>query len=112
MRQRRVFGTRRLYPPSSPEDRLASNPRLALPTFIILGRRRKNGPVPRYTPAEMTPAQHRVHDLIVPGRRGRFGGPFQLLIRAPGIGEHAPNPGDHLRWRTSLRTAFLTFRFS
>jgi hypothetical protein len=36
---------------------------------------------------EMTPAQRRVHDQIVTGRRGRFGGPFQLLIRAPEICE-------------------------
>jgi len=26
-------------------------------------------------PVEMTPAQKRVHDLIVAGRRGRFGAP-------------------------------------
>ena len=37
------------------------------------------------TPAEMDPAQKRVHDQIVAGKRGRFGGPFQLLIRAPEI---------------------------
>jgi 4-carboxymuconolactone decarboxylase len=54
------------------------------------------------TPAEMTPAQRRVHDLIVAGRRGRFGGPFQLLIRAPEICEHASKLGEHLRWGTSL----------
>src|SRR5437763_6823705 len=48
MRQRRVFRTPRLYPPFSLEDRLLSNPRLALPIFIILDGRRKNGPVPRY----------------------------------------------------------------
>ena len=54
------------------------------------------------TPGEMTPAQRRVHDLIVAGRRGRFGGPFQLLIRAPEICEHAANLGEHLRWGTSL----------
>jgi 4-carboxymuconolactone decarboxylase len=54
------------------------------------------------TPAEMTPAQRRVHDLIVSGRRGRFGGPFQLLIRAPEICEHAAKLGKHLRWGTSL----------
>jgi 4-carboxymuconolactone decarboxylase len=53
-------------------------------------------------PAEMTPAQRRVHDLIVAGRRGRFGGPFQLLIRAPEICEHASQLGEHLRWGTSL----------
>jgi 4-carboxymuconolactone decarboxylase len=50
----------------------------------------------------MTPAQRRVHDLIVAGRRGRFGGPFQLLIRAPEICEHAAKLGEHLRWGTSL----------
>ena len=33
--------------------------------------------------AEMTSAQKEVHDEIVAGRRGRFGGPFQILIRAP-----------------------------
>src|SRR5713226_7896338 len=54
------------------------------------------------TPAEMTPAQRRVHDLIIAGRRGRFGGPFQLLIRAPEICEHAARLGEHLRWGTSL----------
>jgi 4-carboxymuconolactone decarboxylase len=54
------------------------------------------------TPAEMTPARRRVHDLIVAGRRGRFGGPFQLLIRAPEICEHASQLGEHLRWGTSL----------
>ena len=61
--------------------------------------------MPRYrdiTPAEMTPAQRRVHDLIVAGRRGRFGGPFQLLIRAPEICEHVAKLGEHLRWGTSL----------
>jgi 4-carboxymuconolactone decarboxylase len=61
--------------------------------------------MPRYrdiTPAEMTAAQRRVHDLIIAGRRGRFGGPFQLLIRAPEICEHAAKLGEHLRWGTSL----------
>jgi 4-carboxymuconolactone decarboxylase len=54
------------------------------------------------TSAEMTPAQRHVHDLIVAGRRGRFGGPFQLLIRSPEICEHAAKLGEHLRWGTSL----------
>lgn len=54
------------------------------------------------TATEMTSEQRRVHDLIVAGRRGRFGGPFQLLIRAPGICEHAAKLGEHLRWGTSL----------
>ena len=54
------------------------------------------------TLSEMTLAQRRVHDLIVAGPRGRFGGPFQLLIRAPEICEHAAKLGEHLRWGTSL----------
>jgi len=54
------------------------------------------------SPAEMNSEQHRVRDLIVAGRRGRFGGPFQLLIRAPEICEHAAKLGEHLRWSTSL----------
>jgi 4-carboxymuconolactone decarboxylase len=52
--------------------------------------------------AEMNPEQKRVHDQIVAGKRGRFGGPFQLLIRAPEICEHAAKLGEHLRWSTSL----------
>ncbi len=51
---------------------------------------------------EMNPAQKRVHDQIVAGKRGRFGGPFQLLIRAPEICRHASALGEHLRWGTSL----------
>ena len=54
------------------------------------------------SPSEMTPAQKRVHDQIVAGKRGRFGGPFQLLIRAPEICGHAAELGEHLRWGTSL----------
>ncbi|HEX3863275.1 MAG TPA: carboxymuconolactone decarboxylase family protein [Stellaceae bacterium] len=54
------------------------------------------------TVADMDSAQKRVHDQIVSGRRGNFGGPFQLLIRAPGICEFAAPLGEHLRWGTSL----------
>src|SRR5437588_7020042 len=54
------------------------------------------------TAAEMSPARKRVHDEMSAGRRGRFGGPFQLLIRAPEICEHASRLGEHLRWGTSL----------
>src|SRR3954470_2345371 len=52
--------------------------------------------------AEMNPAQKRVHDQIVAGKRGRFGGPFELLIRAPEICGLASQLGEHLRWGTSL----------
>ena len=62
--------------------------------------------------AEMDPAQRRVHDQIVAGKRGRFGGPFQILIRAPEICEHASKLGEHLRWGTSLPDACPSSRSS
>jgi hypothetical protein len=67
------------------------------------------GKMARYrdiTPAEMTPAQRRVHDLIVSGRRGRFGGPFQLLIRAPEICEHAAKLGAFALGGPRCQTGF------
>src|SRR5579864_216358 len=54
------------------------------------------------SPDELNPAQRRVHDQIVAGKRGRFGGPFQILIRAPEICGLASTLGEHLRWGTSL----------
>src|SRR5207237_6158078 len=50
----------------------------------------------------MNAAQKRAHDQIIAGRRGRVGGPSQLLIRAPEICEHASQLGENLRWGTSL----------
>ena len=55
--------------------------------------------------AEMTPAQKEVHDEIVAGKRGRFGGPFQLLIRAPEVCRHLSRLGEYLRWGSSLSPA-------
>ena len=52
--------------------------------------------------AEMNPAQKAVVYEVVSGKRGRFGGPFQLLIREPEICEHEAKLGEHLRWGTSL----------
>ena len=54
---------------------------------------------------EMTPAQKEVHDEIVAGRRGRFGGPFQILIRAPEVCRHLQRLGEYLRWGSSLPPA-------
>src|SRR3984893_6282070 len=55
--------------------------------------------------AEMTSAQREVHDEIVAGRRGRFGGPFQILIRAPEVCRHLQRLGEYLRWGSSLPPA-------
>ena len=55
--------------------------------------------------AKMTSAQKEVHDEIVAGRRGRFGGPFQILIRAPEVCRHLQRLGEYLRWGSSLPPA-------
>jgi 4-carboxymuconolactone decarboxylase len=57
------------------------------------------------TTAEMNPAQKQVVDEIVSGKRGRFGGPFQLLIRAPEVCKHLSRLGEYLRWGSSLSPA-------
>ena len=54
---------------------------------------------------EMTSAQKEVHDEIIAGRRGRFGGPFQILIRAPEVCRHLQRLGENLRWGSSLSPA-------
>ena len=55
--------------------------------------------------AEITLAQKDVHDEIVAGRRGRFGGPFQILVRAPEVCRHLQRLGEYLRWGSSLPPA-------
>src|SRR5215469_7678939 len=57
------------------------------------------------TPTEMTSAQKEVHDEIVAGKRGRFGGPFEILIRAPEACRHLQRLGEYLRWGSSLPPA-------
>jgi 4-carboxymuconolactone decarboxylase len=57
------------------------------------------------TTADMNPAQKAVVDEIVSGKRGRFGGPFQLLIRSPEVCKHLSRLGEYLRWGSSLSPA-------
>src|ERR1700730_16774126 len=64
--------------------------------------------MPRYrqlSPAEYNPGQKAVVDEIVSGKRGRFGGPFQLLIRSPEVCKHLSRLGEYLRWGSSLPPA-------
>jgi 4-carboxymuconolactone decarboxylase len=64
--------------------------------------------MPRYrelSTGDMTPEQKAVVDEIVSGKRGRFGGPFQLLIRSPEVCKHLSRLGEYLRWGSSLSPA-------
>ena len=54
---------------------------------------------------DMTPGQRAVHEEIVAGKRGRFGGPFQVLVRAPEACRHLARLGEYLRWGSSLEPA-------
>jgi 4-carboxymuconolactone decarboxylase len=46
-----------------------------------------------------------VHDEIVAGRPGRFGGPFQILIGAPEVCRHLQRLVEYPRWSSSLPPA-------
>ena len=62
----------------------------------------------RYTklnPADMNAAQKAVVDEIVSGKRGRFGGPFEILVRSPEVCKHLSRLGEYLRWGSSLSPA-------
>lgn len=57
------------------------------------------------TPAERSPEQQSVVDEIVAGKRGRFGGPFEILYRSPEVCRHLSRLGEFLRWGSSLSPA-------
>jgi 4-carboxymuconolactone decarboxylase len=57
------------------------------------------------TPAERSAGQQEVVDEIVAGKRGRFGGPFEILYRSPEVCRHLSRLGEFLRWGSSLSPA-------
>jgi 4-carboxymuconolactone decarboxylase len=56
-------------------------------------------------PANLSAAQKSVVDEIVSGKRGRFGGPFEILVRSPEVCRHLSRLGEYLRWGSSLSPA-------
>jgi 4-carboxymuconolactone decarboxylase len=50
----------------------------------------------------MTPEQRRVADAIVSGPRGRLSGPFNALLRSPGLAEPAQRLGAYIRFGSSI----------
>jgi 4-carboxymuconolactone decarboxylase len=57
------------------------------------------------TPADRSAGQQEVVDEIVAGKRGRFGGPFEILYRSPEVCRHLSRLGEFLRWGSSLSPA-------
>jgi 4-carboxymuconolactone decarboxylase len=58
--------------------------------------------LPDLDPAEMTPEQRRVHDMIVAGPRGSVPGPLAIWLRRPDLAERAQALGQYCRYDSSL----------
>jgi 4-carboxymuconolactone decarboxylase len=53
----------------------------------------------------MTPAQRRMADRVLSGRRGSMQGPYNVLLRSPELGDLAQQFGEHTRFNSSLPLA-------
>jgi 4-carboxymuconolactone decarboxylase len=60
-------------------------------------------------PDQMNAAQRAARDEIIAGPRGRFGGPFALLVRNPDLCTHAQRMGAYLRFGGTLPDALREF---
>ncbi len=50
----------------------------------------------------MSPDQRRVADRILAGPRGSLQGPFQALLRSPGLADPVQQVGEHIRFNSSV----------
>jgi 4-carboxymuconolactone decarboxylase len=71
---------------------------------------------PSIPPEQMTPEQRALAAAIqggpraaVPGRDNSIGGPFNVWLRSPGVGDRLQALGSELRFRTSLPQALNEF---
>jgi 4-carboxymuconolactone decarboxylase len=58
--------------------------------------------LPDLDPAQLTPAQKRVHDMIVAGPRGSVPGPLAVWLRRPDLAERAQALGQYCRYDSAL----------
>ena len=58
--------------------------------------------LPKFDPSRLDPVQKAIHDGIVSGPRGKFGGPFIALIEAPNIADQIQSLGAALRFNTTI----------
>lgn len=70
------------------------------PTTPDLGLRGDRFPPLTYT--EMTPAQKAMTDHVLTGERHNMGGPFNILLRSPEMGDLAQRLGAELRFHSEL----------
>jgi 4-carboxymuconolactone decarboxylase len=60
--------------------------------------------VPLLEPAQMSPEQKRIHDVIASGPRGQVRGPLAVWLHRPAMAERAQALGQYCRYETSLPT--------
>src|SRR6202011_3012513 len=69
---------------------------------VVSGAERRFGPL---VPADMTPEQRAVADAILAGPRpmpNGLGGPFEAMLRSPGLADPAQRLGAYVRFESSL----------
>jgi 4-carboxymuconolactone decarboxylase len=77
---------------------------------LVLGQTPAANPAPlrgdRFKPLaydQMTPEQKKLADLIASGKiQGGNGGPFNVLLRSPALGESVVRYGEYVRFKTPL----------
>ena len=82
--------------------------------FVVLGVASSQGPSPNVAPLrgdrfkplaydQMTPEQKKMADLVMSGKiQGGTGGPFNVLLRSPALGEAVVRYGEYVRFRSPL----------
>ena len=62
---------------------------------------------PKLTPEQMTPAQREAAEAITAGPRGEVRGPYIALIHHAGLASAMQQPGEQLRWKSTLPPRLL-----
>ena len=78
--------------------------------LALMGGARAQAPAPlrgdRFKPLsydQMTPEQKKLADLVMSGKiQGGTGGPFNVLLRSPALGEAVVRYGEYVRFRSPL----------
>jgi 4-carboxymuconolactone decarboxylase len=85
-----------------------------LSIFVLAGLARAQAPAPNAAPLrgdrfkplaydQMTPEQRKMADLVMSGKiQGGTGGPFNVLLRSPVLGEAVVRYGEYVRFRSPL----------
>src|SRR5262245_20020403 len=76
-------------------------------TGIVMGQEKRSLDLSggRFAPLTwdtLNPEQKTMINDLLAGKRTSLGGPFNVLLRSPDMGNHAQKLGEYVRFRTSL----------